>query len=69
MVIIDLGTVKIVPGSRMRMRMRMQIRAMQATMYIMMMTMSIDLHDHCTLPVFCPILPYVQAATVGPEKL
>ena len=32
-------------------------------------SVSVDLFDHFILSVFCPILPYVQAAAVGPENV
>ena len=56
-------------GGGTMLRMGMRVRMMKIIIDMMMMTMSIDLLDHCTLSVFYPILPYVEAAAVGPEKL
>ena len=46
-----------------------RVRIMKIIIRMIMMIMSVDLLDHCILSVFCPILPYVQAAAVGPENV
>ena len=47
----------------------MRVRMMKIIINMTTMIMSVDLFDHCILSVFCPILPYVQDAAVGPEKI
>ena len=46
-----------------------RVRIMKIIIRMIMMIMSVALLDHFILSVFCPILPYVQAAAVGPENV